>query len=354
MNVPAADGGDLGAVTVLIPARDEADVIATTLEALGAQGRNLVVVVVDDRSTDATARIAKKLAARGAAPSSTTSGIEIRLIAGAELPEGWSGKLWALQQGLHAVDRPYTLLLDADIQLSPGVVTSLLRHAKLTDAQLVSLMATLRCSSLWERLLVPPFVYFFKLLYPFARVNSDLYATAAAAGGCILIETSVLREVGFAGIRGALIDDCALAGAVKSAGYKIWLGLSRSVRSRRAYLRLEDFSRMVRRTAFTQLGCSTWLLLGVTLAMLILYVVPFGALIGSSSLVGRLVAAGALAAMYLSFAPIVRFYEQNAFWTLSLPVAAVLFLFMTWGSALNYWRGTRAEWKNRAYVARSE
>lgn len=330
----------LDGVTVLIPARNEAAVIERTLAALAAQGPGLDVIVVDDESDDGTGAILSKLAA--ALP------FTLRVVAGRPRPAGWSGKLWALHQGLEHVSRSRVLLLDADIELAPGTIAALVERSRETGADLVSIMATLRCETFAERLLSPPFVFFFKLIYPFALAALPRSRVAAAAGGCILARTDALRGVGaFEALRDALIDDCTLAARLKANGQRIWIGMSRSVRSLRAY-DLRDFWRMVSRTAFTQLRYSVSLLAATTAAMLLVFVVPIVALFSGSA---PAAAAGvaALAAMAGAYFPTARFYGLPAAWTLTLPAAAVLFLGMTWDSALGYWRGVRAHWKNRAY-----
>lgn len=334
-------------VTVLIPARDEADLIGRTLAALALQGPGLEVIVVDDQSSDDT----RGTAARGAGAE-----LELRIVEGKPLPSGWAGKLWALEQGLAHVARPYVLLLDADIELEPRTVPALLAKLRDSNATLVSLMAELRCATFWERLLSPAFVFFFKLLYPFALANEPARRTAAAAGGCILVRTERLRALGgFAAIRGALIDDCTLAGEIKKRGGAIWLGMSRSVRSLRAYTRLADFWQMVSRTAFTQLRYSAlWLLVATVLLVITLLLPPLAAVAGLFA-PSRAALLGALAwfAASVSYAPTVRFYRLPLWWALTLPVAGTLFLAMTLDSALGYWRGTRATWKNRSYETRA-
>ena len=351
---------DLSEVTALIPARNEGKVIDRTLRALLEQGDGLEVVVIDDASEDRTAEIAMKAFedAVGAETRARKSGAAaiastMRIIQGEPLPPGWGGKLWALEQGLAGVKRRYTLLLDADIVLAPGMLTTLLQKARMSDARLVSIMARLRCETFWERLLVPPFIFFFKLLYPFARVNNSTDATAAAAGGCIFVQTAVLRDVGaFGSIHGELIDDCALARRVKDAGHPIWLGLSLSVDSRREYRTLGEFWQMVSRTAFTQLDFSLGALLATTLLMLAVFVAPVATLAADPSPTAgpaSLAALVALVVMAAAYWPVVRFYGLSLPWVLTLPLAASLYLLMTWSSALNYWRGTRATWKNRNY-----
>lgn len=339
---PSATDPDLGDVTVLIPARNEAAAIGATLEALGQQGRGLSVVVVDDQSDDATADVVQAEANRFA--------LDLTLLEGKPLPEGWGGKLWALQQGLDAADREFCLLLDAEIVLAPGMIAALRDKARAEGRAIVSIMAKLRSEGFWERLLAPPFVFFFKLIYPFARVNDPRDGAAGAAGGCLLIETRVLRDLGgFEAIRDALIDDCSLAALAKRAGHSIWLGLSASVVSLRRYESLASFRRMVTRTAFTQLRYSTLLLVLVCVLMLIVFVAPIASLMLATEAWGRAAAAGALVAMCLAYWPTIAFYRLPAAWVVALPLAAALFLAMTIESALNYWRGVRAVWKGRAY-----
>ncbi|HEY9181733.1 MAG TPA: glycosyltransferase [Gammaproteobacteria bacterium] len=340
---PAAPD-DLASVAVLIPARDEAESIGRTIAALAKQGRNLAVVVVDDQSSDGTADVAR----------AASREIDLTVISGRPLPDGWAGKLWALEQGLAAVERPFVLLLDADIELVPRMVPTLLREAHARDASLVSIMAELHCATFWERLLTPAFVFFFKLLYPFAASNDPRRRTAAAAGGCMLVRTDVLRAIGgFAAIRDALIDDCTLAAAVKRHRSPIWLGMSHSVRSLRVYAELREFWRMVSRSAFTQLRYSTPSLLLATLLMVATLLAPVaGVLVASAEPHIALLAVAAWLAMSAAYWPIVRFYRLPAAWALTLPIAGALFLAMTWSSALDHWRGASAQWKNRVYVGR--
>ncbi len=344
---------DLSDVSVLIPARDEAAVITRTLAALRLQGEGLEAIVIDDQSTDRTQEICAAFAAEASAQ------LSVSIVAGGPLPDGWAGKLWALEQGFARVRRPFTLLLDADIELAARTVPALRRCAEERDAALVSVLAELHCESAVEKLLTPAFVFFFKLLYPFALANDPRRRTAAAAGGCMLVRSRALRSLGgFASIRGALIDDCSLAAALKRAGGTTWLGLSHSVRSSRAY-DLRDFWRMVSRSAFTQLRYSPLLLLAATAAMAVTLlappVVPMVASLGFGAPRPRLAAAalGMLAWLGMSAAywPVIRFYHLRAIWAITLPAAGVLFLAMTWDSAFAYWRGTRATWKNRRYAS---
>ena len=225
----AGDGAETGLadVTVLIPARDEAAVVGDTLAALGQQGRGLRVILVDDRSSDGTAEVARRAA---------TGSLSLDIHGGAPLADGWTGKLWALEQGRRHVETPLVLLLDADITLRPGMVRALLAKRQESGAALVSVMAALRMQRGWERLLLPAFIFFFRLLYPFHLANKPSRWVAAAAGGCVLMETAALERIGgFDAIRGALIDDCALARAVKNAGLRTWVGVTSGAVSHRAY-----------------------------------------------------------------------------------------------------------------------
>jgi hopene-associated glycosyltransferase HpnB len=336
----AALGGeqhDLGDITVLIPARDEAEVLPRTLAALRRQGTNLHVVLVDDQSGDGTAE-----AARAAMP------VGLEVLRGQPLPAGWSGKVWAQHQGEARAQREFIMLLDADIELAPGMLAALRARATDEDLALVSIMARLRTDSPWERLLVPPFIYFFKLVYPFAASNRPQSSVAAAAGGCVLLRRAALRAAGgFATIRGAIIDDCALAQRIKAGGGRTWIGQSLDVVSRRGYDSLRGIWDMVARTAFTQLGYSPVRLTGCTLAMLLAFVVPVLALCagGPAALAGG----AALALMMLSVAPTLRLLELPLGWAATLPLAAVLYLAMTWASAIRYWRGERSRWRGRRY-----
>jgi hopene-associated glycosyltransferase HpnB len=344
---PAAPN-DLSTVTVLIPARNEAESIGRTLRSLARQGRNLEAIVVDDESTDGTAQAAR------AAAAALTPALTLRVLPGKPLPEGWAGKLWALEQGFAGVARPFALLLDADIELAPHMVPALLRMARERNATLVSIMAKLNCTTFWERLLTPAFVFFFKLLYPFASSNDPSRRTAAAAGGCMLVHAEALRAIGgFAAIRDAIIDDCTLAAALKRARPPIWLGVSRSVRSLRVYAQLRDFWGMVSRSAFTQLKYSTaWLLLATALMAVTLLAPVAGAVVGlvAGDAPLAVLSLAAWLAMSAAYGPVVVFYRLPASYALALPAAGALFLAMTWSSALRYWRGTRASWKARNYA----
>ena len=330
---------DLGRVTVLIPARDEAAVIGDTLAALARQGRGLRVILVDDRSSDDTAGVAQR-----SAPASLARDV----CRGAPLAEGWTGKLWALEQGRRRIDTPLTLLLDADITLRPGMIRALLRKKEASGAAMVSVMTALRMRGGWERLLLPAFIFFFRLLYPFHLANGP-GRLVAAAGGCVLVETSVLGGIGgFGAIRGALIDDCALARAVKDAGHRTWIGVSRGAESHRAYPTLGTVWRMVARTAYTQLRYSPMLLLLCTVLMTLAFWAPVAGL--AEPLPARIAAGVGLAAMAGCYLPTLRYYRLGPGWALAMPLIGTLYLAMTWHSALRDWSGRWSEWKGRVYA----
>lgn len=330
---------DLSELTVLIPARNEAEVITDTLRGLAAQGPGVKVVLVDDGSDDGTADLARQ-----------TLGIDLKLVQGGELPPGWSGKLWALEQGAREIGTKWTLLLDADIQLVEGMAAALLDKATGDHRQFVSIMACLRMESFWEKLLMPAFIYFFKLLYPFRLANSSFPYVAAAAGGCILLETRLISEIGgFASIKGALIDDCTLAGRIKRAGHRTWIGQSHGVVSLRRYDRLQPIWEMVARSAYTQLRYSPWLLALCTVALTVVFLMPpLGIFLDGRPKAWLLAAYGLMVASYL---PSLRYYRRSLFWAGCLPLIAAIYLAMTWTSALRYWRGDRSRWKNRVYSA---
>lgn len=323
-------------LTVLIPARNEAEVVAETLKSLARQAPGLKVIVVDDNSEDDTAAVARKV-----------QHLALTVLSGKPLPAGWSGKLWALEQGLKQVKTDKVLLLDADIQLEPGMLAALLDKLTRERLDFVSVMAKLKTESFWEKLLLPAFVYFFKLLYPFALANSRTSQVAAAAGGCILTKTEVLRKCGaFSSLKDALIDDCTLAKQVKRLGYRTWIGLSHGAVSQRSYNDLTTVWDMVARTAFTQLRYSIWLMALCTWILGLMAWVPLIAL-----LVPKFWWLGAvsLGAMMLSYRPILGFYRLPWAFGLALPVVGTLYLAMTWDSALRYFRGERSRWKGRIY-----
>ena len=332
---PPPDTRDL---TVLIPARNEAPQIGRTLAAIREQAPDITVLLVDDRSDDGTADEAQSLGL-----------VNLRVIQGQSMPAGWTGKLWALDQGLAVVETPLTLLLDADIELAPEIITALLDKRRQNGLKMVSLMATLEARGFWEKLLLPAFVYFFKLLYPFRLSNSSLRWVAAGAGGCVLVDTGVLREVGaFASLKHELIDDCALAAQIKAAGHRIWTGLSRSVVSHRRYDGIGKIWEMVARTAYTQLRYSPLLLAGCVAVLSWAFWLPvIGLAAGDAT--SRLLSLIAMIAMIITYLPTLRFYHLSPLWALLLPLTGTLYLAMTVDSAWRYLRGVRSSWRGRVY-----
>jgi hopene-associated glycosyltransferase HpnB len=328
---------ELPDVDIIVPARDEAGTIQAAIASLLSQdyGGNFRVLLIDDSSTDGTAEAA------GSAPNLTVIRLDSK-------PPGWTGKLWALQQGITASCAPILLLTDADILHRPEHLATLL--AKLLTAQLdmVSEMVRLSCRSLAERLLVPAFVYFFQMLYPFAKVNDPRSTVAAAAGGTILLRRAALERIGgLAAIKDALIDDVALAREIKRGG-PIFLAHTQLAASIRPYRRFADIWHMISRTAFTQLRYSPLMLL-LTIAGLAIvwFVPPYEAVFAGGWRFYCGVAACILAAS--SYVPTLDRYRRNKFGALAMPVIAVFYMAATIASAVNYWRGKGASWKNRAY-----
>lgn len=341
----------LPSVCVVIPARDEADLLPITLRSLLTQDYPEIanVILVDDRSTDETATIAKTIA---------QSQPTLSLISGEALPEGWTGKLWATSQGIRQAqtldNSDYILLTDADIEHEVSNISSLVAKAEQENLDLVSLMVQLRCETIWEHLLIPAFIFFFQKLYPFNWVNDPQNPVAAAAGGCILIRSATLKRLGgIQVVRQALIDDCALAKAVKASTGRIWLGLSTTTRSLRPYPSLTSIWDMVARTAFTQLNYSPWLLFGTLLSMILVYIVP-----PASAIAGlltkewnlALVGASSWLLMSWSYLPTIRLYKCPPILALCLPAIALLYTLMTLDSALRHWQGRGGAWKGRFYA----
>jgi hopene-associated glycosyltransferase HpnB len=333
-------------VAVIIPARDEAALIGDSIRSLLQQSYRgqLDVIAVDDGSTDGTAEEAIRAAVEIGAAA------RLMVLRGAPLPAGWSGKLWAMSQGVEAasgLNADYLLLTDADIHHEPDAVAALVAKAETAHCDLVSCMVELRAQTVAERALVPAFVFFFFMLYPPDWIASRGSRTAAAAGGCMLMRPRALAAIGgLASIRSALIDDCALARATKAAGGDIWLGLTRSARSTRPYGSFAAVGRMISRTAFNQLHHS-YLLLAATLAGLgITYVLP-PALLLSGDRVSIACGAGAWTLMTIAYGPIVRFYRLPMPWALTLPVVAVFYAAATAHSAMQYALRRGGDWKGR-------
>ena len=341
------------AVCAIVPARNEAEVIAASLRSLLEQDYpgHLRVVLIDDHSDDGTEQTARDAAARSRHPERFT------VLKAAALPSGWTGKLWALHHGVqHSDDRiDFVWFSDADIEQPPQALRQMVEKAQDENRDLVSQMVVLRCENVWERLLIPPFVYFFQKLYPFSWVKDPQKTTAAAAGGCILLRRAVLQQIGgLAAIRDALIDDCALARVVKAAreagSNGIWLGLATGARSIRPYAGLTDIWAMVARTAFTQLNHSALLLCATLFGMFMTYLAPPLLLITypwHQQPAAALLAGCAWALMSLSLIPTLKLYGQPFWFAPLLPLAAVLYSAMTFDSAWRHWRGMGGHWKGR-------
>jgi hopene-associated glycosyltransferase HpnB len=342
-------------VEAVVPARNEAATIGAAVTSLVAQryAGPFAITLVDDGSLDETARIARAAVAHLPVSERLTS------IAGRPLEAPWTGKLNALATGLQHVrrergDPDYWLFTDADITHDLNNVRELVAKAARDDVALVSLMVRLRCTSAWERLLVPAFIFFFAKLYPFAWSNDPRRATAAAAGGCILVRADALEQIGgLPAIADRLIDDCALAAAIKATGASTWIGLTSRTSSIRAYDTLDSFWTMVKRSAFTQLGHSYGATIVAALGMLVLYVAPpMLVAVGFVRREARLstVAAGSWALMSCLYAPTLRAYGRPFYEAFALPIAAALYTAMTLDSALAHSRGRGGNWKGRTYA----
>jgi hopene-associated glycosyltransferase HpnB len=348
-------------ICAIVPARNEALMLPQSLQSLLTQtypGR-FQVMVVDDQSTDGTANIARQTAQACQAESS------LQIMKTEPLPTGWSGKLWAVHQGIERIAQDsqvpdYFLLTDADILHDSDNLKQLATKAEQEHLDLVSLMVLLRCKSVWEKLLIPAFVFFFQKLYPFPWVNQPQHPMAAAAGGCVLVRRDALMAVGgIEVIRKALIDDCALGAAIrgnrKANGQtgRIWLGLTTSTVSLRAYPSLQSIWEMVARTAFTQLGYSFVLLLLSLVGMMLLYALPpAGLLLGWATGKWAIAIPSGLAwaLMTIAYWPTIRLYKLAPLWALTLPFVGILYTLMTLDSAVRHIQGRGGAWKGRVYA----
>jgi len=339
MNAPAAP---LPAVVAVIPARNEAEVVGQAIRSLANQDYKggFHIVLVDDSSSDGTADVA-----RTAAESEL-----LTVVRAAPLPDGWTGKLWAVSQGVAEAEwraPEFLLLTDADITHPPSNLSDLVLRAERDGYDLVSYMARLSCRTTAERALMPAFVFFFFLLYPPAWIRNSQRATAGAAGGCMLIRRESLARVGGIGaIRGAWIDDCALARAMKRCRGKVWLGVSEQTRSMRGYADFREAGRMISRSAFTQLHHSAWLLAATVAGLLLTYAAP-PALALAATGSARWLGAAAWLIMAFCYWPAVRFFGRPAYEAACLPLVALFYLGATVHSAWGWWRGGGGRWKGR-------
>lgn len=329
-------------VVAVIPARDEAETIERAVRSLALQVER--VIVVDDNSADQTAE-----GARG-------SGANVTVLHGTALPAGWTGKLWALSQGVeHALSLSpdYLLFTDADIEHGPDSIARLASLAQARNLDLASYMVKLACITAAEKALIPAFVFFFLKLYPPVWIASAHHKTAGAAGGCILIRPDALRRIGgLAAIRSEVIDDCALARALKRGSGHLWMGLTSQTHSIRSYGGFREIGRMISRTAFNQLHHSTLLLVGTTLGLFLTYLLP-PVLLLSGKTTPALMGAAAWLLMSLAYLPMLRFYERSPLWALALPLIALFYMGATVYSAVRYWLGKGGEWKGRVQDVRA-
>jgi hopene-associated glycosyltransferase HpnB len=335
-------------VAVVVPARNEVDVVGQVVRSLLEQDYpgQVRIFVVDDHSSDETANVARR------AGSDKAEQLTVSLAM--SLPTGWTGKMWALSQGVQKATQfapDYFLFTDADIVHASDSITSLVARAQRDNLDLVSMMARLRCSSLAERALIPAFVFFFFMLYPPEWVSSPTHRTAAAAGGCILVRAEALARIGgIAAIRNELIDDCALGREIKRNG-RVWLGLTQHTYSIRGYDGFGGVGHMISRTAFYQLRHSGWLLMATVLGMAITFLGPpvFVCFGGWAALWGG----AAWLMMSTAFWPTLRFYSRSPLWAPLLPVIAMFYTGATVHSAVRYWLGHGGEWKGRLQDAKT-
>ena len=341
-----ADPAAWPAVVAVVPARNEADVIDRSVASLLGQDYPgaFHLVLVDDNSDDGTDKAAVVAAAQIGAEA------RLQLINGLPLAKGWTGKLWAVSQGVEAASASaptYLWITDADIAHAPRTLRGLVARAEAGRLALVSLMARLQTGTWAERLLIPAFVFFFDMLFPFGLVNDPRRKTAAAAGGCMLVRRESLEAAGgIASIRGEIIDDCALGARLKAQG-PIWLGLTRTSVSLRPYGSFGDIGRMVSRSAYAQLGYSPWLLAGTLAGMALVYLAaPLLAVFGSAA--PRWVGLAVWALMAAAFQPMLRYYRLSPLWGALLPLIGALYTIFTVQSAIAVWRGKGGMWKGRS------
>jgi len=340
-------------VVAIVPARNEAETIAGTVRSLAAQEYpgEFSIIIVDDHSEDGTAALAQKAANESGASQ------RMKIHSAAPLAPGWTGKLWALNEGVQvaSVHKPdFLWFTDADIEHAPDTLHRLVFRAEKDALDLVSLMVLLPVKTLPERLLIPPFLYFFLMLYP-PRWTADPNAgTAGAAGGCILLRRNVLAPIGgIAAIRGEVIDDCALARAVKKGGGRIWMGLTRASVSLRGYGNFVEIRDMIARTAFTQLRYSFGLLLVALVGLFVTFLLPWLSFLAGDDPAWFL-SSTAICLMTVTFGVTARFYALPWPWALTLPLAAVYYGYATCVSAVRYWLGRGGQWKGRAQARQGD
>jgi hopene-associated glycosyltransferase HpnB len=334
-------------VVVIVPARNEAKTISQAISSLAKQDYpgECSIILVDDHSEDGTAAIAKKVAEESGAS------LRVKILSASPLAPGWTGKLWALNEGVQLASNDaakYFWFTDADIEHAPDTLRRLVIHAEKESLDLASLMVMLQAKTFPERLLIPPFLYFFLMLYPPRWIADPKARTAGAAGGCILLRRSALERIGgYAAIHGEVIDDCALARAVKKSGGKIWMGLTRMSVSLRSYGSFAEIRDLIARTAFTQLRYSFALLLGTLVGLFVTYLLAWICFFTLDD-PGWILASTAISIMTATYGVTVRFYGLSWLWALTLPFAAIFYGYSTFLSAVRYWLGRGGQWKGRA------
>ncbi|HEY6268690.1 MAG TPA: glycosyltransferase [Candidatus Acidoferrum sp.] len=338
-------------VAAIVPARNEAENIAKTVRSLAAQEYpgEFSIIIVDDHSEDGTAALAQKAANESGASQ------RVRIHSAAPLAPGWTGKLWALNEGVQVASEhkpDFLWFTDADIEHAPDTLRRLVFRAERDSLDLASLMVLLQAETFPERLLIPPFLYFFLMLYPPRWISDPNARTAGAAGGCILLRRNVLAPIGgIASIRGEVIDDCALARAVKKNGGRIWMGLTRASFSLRGYGTFPEVRNMIARTAFTQLHYSILFLVLTFAGLFVTFLLPWFSFLSGEDPAWFL-ASTAICLMTVTFGVTVRFYALPWLWALALPLAALYYGYATCVSAVRYWLGRGGQWKGRAQAPR--
>ena len=333
-------------ICFIIPARNEQKYIAQTIKSILSQKIKKFVLIVDDNSSDNTEKKAKQTFRKAKFS-------QFKILKGKKLPINWSGKVWALKQGVDAAIKKkfsHFVFIDADIILKDRVIGKTLNFMTERRLSMLSLMAKLRCVTFWENLLIPSFIYFFQKLYPFSKVNNHNDNVAAAAGGFIMCKTELFKKINlYELIKDKIIDDCNLAKIIKDSGNHIWLGLTNLVESQRNYSKLEQVWKMVTRTAYEQLNNSILVLIVSIIGMVMIYLMPFINLIHQNSINLIIINLASIFLMFLSFLPTAKFYNLNFVFYFSLPISSIIYMLMTINSAYNYYFKNGNVWKGRKY-----
>ena len=333
-------------VCFIIPARNEEKYISKTIESIISQSVKKLIIIVNDNSQDSTENEAKKTFKK-------TKFKQFKIINGKKLPVGWSGKVWALKQGVDAVPKKkfsHFVFIDSDIILKENIIIKVLSFMNEKKLSMLSLMAKLKCNTIWEYLLIPSFIYFFQKLYPFSKVNTKDEDIAAAAGGFILCKSELFKNKNlYELIKNKIIDDCNLAKIVKKKGMPIWIGLTKLVESQRSYDKLKEIWKMVSRTAYEQLNYSIFFLIISILGMITIYLLPFINLIIQNDFYLKTINLISITLMIISFIPTARFYSLSFVFYLSLPFSSFIYMLMTISSAYNYYFKSGNIWKGRKY-----